>query len=133
VVSSRLIRSAKALRLRTLWGLYPCHTLLKRLAQYLQHVAPELRQLIRKQNTMVRQRDLARQRQLPLTDQPHGRDRVVRSAKRAGDDEGGAVRGEIGDAAGPVTLSSFRRYRFHLKFFAFRSLTPAGVALPMFC
>jgi hypothetical protein len=48
-----------------------CDTLLKRLAQHLQDVPTELRQLIQKEHPMVRQRHLPGHRDLPPADQPH--------------------------------------------------------------
>jgi hypothetical protein len=50
--------------------LYVDETLLARLAQDLQDVAAELRQLIQKENPVVRQRHFAWPRHLPATDQP---------------------------------------------------------------
>jgi hypothetical protein len=51
----RLANSAKIWRFRMYGRLYRCDALLKRLAQDLQHVAAELRQLIQKENAMMRQ------------------------------------------------------------------------------
>jgi hypothetical protein len=47
-------KSATALRFRTCGRLYPYETLLQRLAQDLQDVASELRQLLQQENSMVR-------------------------------------------------------------------------------
>jgi hypothetical protein len=70
----------------TLWRLYLCETLLEGLAQDLQDVAAELRQLIEKEHPMVRQRHLAGHRHLAAADQADIRDRVRRGATRAGRD-----------------------------------------------
>jgi hypothetical protein len=62
----------------TFWRLYSyetLETLLERLAQDLQDVAAELRQLIQKENPVVRQRHFAWPRHLPATDQPSLRNR----------------------------------------------------------
>jgi hypothetical protein len=50
--------------------LYAYDTLLERLAQDLQDVASELRQFIRKEHLMVRQRHVAGQRHLAAADRP---------------------------------------------------------------
>jgi hypothetical protein len=76
-VLSHVANITKLLRFMTPATLYPGDTLLKRLAQDLQDVAAELRQLIQKEHPMVRQRDLARHRHLSATDQPGVRDGVV--------------------------------------------------------
>jgi hypothetical protein len=57
---SRAANAAKALRSGTCVRLYLENTLLERLAQDLQHVTAELRELIQTQNTMVRPRHVAR-------------------------------------------------------------------------
>jgi hypothetical protein len=76
-VSSRLAKSAKSLRLRTLWRLYSCDTLLEWLSQDLQDVAAELRQFIQKEHAVVRQRHFARHRHMAPADQPDIRDGVM--------------------------------------------------------
>jgi hypothetical protein len=83
-VSSRVAMSAISLRLKTLWILYSCDALLERLAQHLQDVVPELRQFIQKENTVVRQRYIARPRQRTATDQPYIRDGEMWRATGAG-------------------------------------------------
>ena len=60
-------------------------TLLKRLAQDLEDMPPELRPFIQEEHAVVRQRHLARHGDVPATDQPDIRDRMMRvtSAVRA--------------------------------------------------
>ena len=74
---SRAANAPKALRSRTCGRLYSCDTLLERLAQDFQHVAPALREFIQNEHPVVRQRHLAGQRHLAATDQPHIGDGVV--------------------------------------------------------
>jgi hypothetical protein len=62
--------SAKTWKSVTPAKLYVYDTLLQRLAQPFQDVAAELRQLIQKENPVVRQRHFAGHRHLPATDQP---------------------------------------------------------------
>ena len=54
----------------------------ERLAQHLEHVAVELRQLVEEQHAVMRERDLARPRIAAAADQRHRRRGVVRRAKR---------------------------------------------------
>jgi hypothetical protein len=70
----------------------------ERLAQDIEDMALELRQLIQEQDAMVRQRDLPRHGPLAATDQAHIGDGVVGSPERAHGDDGGAPPGEAGDA-----------------------------------
>ena len=73
------------------------HPVLKRLAQHLQRVAPELRQLVEKEHTVMRKADLPRARRCAAAGQPRGGHRVVRRAERPpGDDRVLAAR-EPGD------------------------------------
>jgi hypothetical protein len=103
-VCSRVITSANAAsatraeRSRTRGRLYLCDAILKRLAQDLEDMALELRQLIQEQDAMVRQRHLPRQGQVAAADQAHIGDGVVGSPERAHGDDGGAPPGEAGDA-----------------------------------
>jgi hypothetical protein len=70
---------------------YSCDSLLQRLAQDLQDMAAALGPFIQEEYAMVGQRDLARHRHVPLTDQSRSRDglvgarngRVVTNAVRA--------------------------------------------------
>jgi hypothetical protein len=57
--------SIKIQRFMTCGRLYSCDTLLERLAQYLQDVETELRQLVQEQHTVVHQRHLTRHGHLP--------------------------------------------------------------------
>src|SRR2546430_17737463 len=72
-------------------------------------MAPELRQLIQTEDSMVRQRHFARERHLPPTDQPHIGARVVGGATWAHRDEYTAVTGEIGDAMDAPGLERCRQ------------------------
>src|SRR5687767_4728164 len=54
---------------------------LERLAQRFEHVAVKLRQLVEKEHPVVRERDLARPRQVAATDERGARGAVVRSAE----------------------------------------------------
>jgi hypothetical protein len=69
-VVSRAAKAANAWRSRTLAKLYVSDTLLEQLVQDLQDVAAELRELIEKHKTMVRQPHLARYWQLPASVRP---------------------------------------------------------------
>jgi hypothetical protein len=73
-------------------------SVLERLAEHLEDVPPELRAFVQEAHAMVRQRPLARPRDLAATDQPHIRDGVMRGAKRPRGAERRAVAGEAGDA-----------------------------------
>jgi hypothetical protein len=97
-LSSRLANPIKSEGFMTLWRLYLYETLLEGLAEDFQDVAAKLRELIEKHDTMVRQRHLAWHGHLAPTDQPDVRNGVVRSAKRARHDAGGAVAGKAGHA-----------------------------------
>jgi hypothetical protein len=61
--------------------------LLQRLAQDLQHMAPELRQFIQKEHAVVRRRRFAWHRHVVAADQPRIRDGMVGRATRAGRDQ----------------------------------------------
>jgi hypothetical protein len=52
-------KAAKAVKSRTCGRLYVDDTLLERLAQALEHMAPELRQLVHKEHTVVCPRHFA--------------------------------------------------------------------------
>ena len=56
---------------------------LERLAQGLEHVAVELRELVEKQRAVVDERNLARRRLRTATDRRDGRRGMLRGAKRA--------------------------------------------------
>ena len=62
-------------------------TILQRLPEALQHGARVLEQLVEKQDTVVRERDLARAGLGAAAHQPGGRHRVVRGAKRTRADQ----------------------------------------------
>ena len=68
-------------------GLLAAHddhpAILQRLAQRLERMAPELRELVEEQDALVRQARLARARDRAATDEPGRRDRVVRRPKGA--------------------------------------------------
>jgi hypothetical protein len=74
------------------------YTLLERLAEHFEDMAPEFREFVQEAHARVRQRHLARQRDLTAADPPHIRDGMVRGAKRPPGDQGGAGAGEAGDA-----------------------------------
>ena len=71
--------------------------LLERLAQRLERVAPELRQLVEEEHAVVRERDLAGPDRVAAADQRGVGDRVVRGAERARRDERAPVE-QAGDA-----------------------------------
>jgi hypothetical protein len=52
--------------------MYSYDTLLKRLAQDLEDMPPELRQFIEEEHAVVRQRHLAQHREVPAADPPTG-------------------------------------------------------------
>jgi hypothetical protein len=79
-VNSRLARLIKSQRLRTLWRLYSCDTLREGLAQHLEHVAPERRQLIQEEDAVMRQGPLTRHLYLAPPDQPDIGDGVMRGS-----------------------------------------------------
>jgi hypothetical protein len=68
---SREANATNALRFSTPARLSVCDTLLEGLPQDLQDVAAELRQFIQEEHSVVRERDLARHRDLTPADQPH--------------------------------------------------------------
>src|SRR5262245_52000177 len=94
----RPAHSTRVLRSRTCGRLYAYDALLERLAQDLQDVATELRQLIEKEHPVIRERHVARQRDLALADEAGVRDVLVGGAGRAGGDQGRAAAGAAGDA-----------------------------------
>src|SRR5262245_53139092 len=96
-VVSRAAKVPKTLKSRTPAKLYIDETLLQGLAQNLQHMAAELRQLIQEQHAVVGQRHLAWQQHVAPADQPDVREGVMRGAKRAGRHQGGAVARAAGD------------------------------------
>jgi hypothetical protein len=104
---SRLAKSAKLLRSRTLWRLSVEDTLLQRLAQGLEDMAPALGQFIQEAHAMVRPRHVARPRHVVAADEPHSRDRLVRGATRAGRDQRCAGTREAGDAVDPGGVEGF--------------------------
>jgi hypothetical protein len=77
----RLANSTNVWRLRKCGRLSVENTLLEGLAQHLQHVAAELRQFIEHHKTMMRPWHLARQRHLPVADQPDIRNGMVQDTK----------------------------------------------------
>ena len=70
-VRSRTAKASRRLTSRTPARLLVYDTLLERLAQDLQNMASELRELIQEEHTMVGQRHLAWQRHVAPADQPH--------------------------------------------------------------
>jgi hypothetical protein len=89
---------ASTLRSRTPARLYLYDTILEWLSQDLQDMAAALGKFIQEEYAMVGQRDLARHRHVPLTDQSRSRDGLVGGAKRASRHQRGAGAGEAGDA-----------------------------------
>jgi hypothetical protein len=85
--------------------LYCCNTLLKRLAQDLEHMAAALGPFIQQDHAMVGERHLARTRHVAPADQPRIRDGVVGRATRAGRDHRRPVAGEASDAVDPRGLN----------------------------
>jgi hypothetical protein len=75
-----MAKSAKAWKFMTPAKLYIYETLLERLPQDLQAIAPELGQLVEEEHAMVRQRHVPRRRHLAPADQPHLHAPVVRGA-----------------------------------------------------
>jgi hypothetical protein len=96
--SIRLANSAKALRSRTCGRLYSCDTLLERLAEHCEDVPPALGAFVQEEHPMVRQRHLARQRDLAAADQPHIQHGLVGRTRRAGGYDGCLPAGEPGGA-----------------------------------
>jgi hypothetical protein len=74
---NRPANSARLLRSRTCGRLYAYDALLEGLAQHLEDMAAELRQLIQKEDTVVGQQHLPRQRHLAPADQAHVGDRLA--------------------------------------------------------
>jgi hypothetical protein len=98
MVITRRAKSAKRRTSRTPARLSVYDTLLQRLAQDLEDMAPALRQFIQEENAMVRQRHLARPGEVAAADQPHLRDRLMGGATRAGRDQRRAGAREASDA-----------------------------------
>jgi hypothetical protein len=73
-------------------------TILQQLAQHLQDMAAELRELIQEAHAVVGQRHVARHRHVASADQPRIRDGVEGRATRAGGDDSGAGARAAGDA-----------------------------------
>jgi hypothetical protein len=86
---------------------YLCGGLLKRLAQDLEDMAPELWPFIQKAHAAVRPRHLARHGEVPAAAQPHSRDRLRRGAKRAGCDQRRAGAREASDAVEARRFNGF--------------------------
>jgi hypothetical protein len=78
--------------------LYLYDTILERLAQGLEDLAPAFGSFIQEEPSMGRQRHLPQRRHLATAEQAHIRDRLVQGATWAGRDQGGAGTGEAGDA-----------------------------------
>jgi hypothetical protein len=76
-IVSRAAKVAKTLKSRTPAKIYVYDTLLERLAQDLQDMAAELRQLIQEEHAIMGQRHLARHRHVAPADPPHIRDRMM--------------------------------------------------------
>jgi hypothetical protein len=72
-------------------------------------VAPELREFVQKEHAMVRPRHLAWHGEVPPTDQPDVRDRVVRGAERAARDHRRAGAGAASHAVDARGLEGFRQ------------------------
>jgi hypothetical protein len=89
-----LTKSVQELTLRL--SIY--EALLERLAQGLEDVAAELRQLIQEEHAVVRQRHFPRRLHLAAADQADIGDGLVRSATRAGGDQRRAGAGAAGDS-----------------------------------
>jgi hypothetical protein len=87
--------------------LYACDTLLERLAQHLEDVTAELRQLIQKEHAIMRQRYLPWHRHLAAADQPHIGDGVMGGPKGPDRDQRRARAGEAGDAMHAGGLEGF--------------------------
>jgi hypothetical protein len=78
-------------------GWYSYESLLKRLAQDLQDLAAELRQLIQEEDAVVGPRHFTWHWHLAAADQPDIRDGLVGRPQWTHDDTRGAVAGEPGD------------------------------------
>jgi hypothetical protein len=70
-------------------------------------MAAELRQLVQKENAVVRQRHSAGHRPLPTADQPRIRDSVMGGPKGVGRDDRSAGAGEAGDTMDAGGLEGF--------------------------
>jgi len=82
------------------------HPLFERLAEALEDIPVEFRQLIKKQDPMMRQGDLAGFWDGPASDQRDGGARVVRGAERAAPEHRAAVQ-QPGDAVDGHRLQRF--------------------------
>jgi hypothetical protein len=95
---SRLAKSVKLLRSRTLWRLSVEDTLLQGLAQDFENMAAELGPFIQEEHAIMGQRHVARHRHGAPTNQPHIRDGVVGRTTRASRDPRRAIPREASDA-----------------------------------
>jgi hypothetical protein len=100
-------RATSAVRSRTCGRLYSYETLLKRLAQGLEDVAPKLGPFIQEEDAVVGPRHLARHRHVTTADQPCIREGLVGRATRARRDQRRAVAGEAGDAVDAGGVDGF--------------------------
>jgi hypothetical protein len=75
-----MAKPTKSLKLRTLWRLYSCETLLERLAQGLEHMAATLGPFIQEEHPVVDPRHVPRCRHLAAADQAHTQDGLRGSA-----------------------------------------------------
>jgi hypothetical protein len=75
---ARIAKSAKLLRSSTRWRLSVEDTLFEWLAEHLEDMTPALREFVQEEHAMVRQRHLARPRDLAAADPPHIRDGMMR-------------------------------------------------------
>ncbi len=82
-VSSQRAKSTKSLRLRTLWTLYSCDTILERLAQPFEDMPPALGEFIEAEDTVVGQQHLPWPRPRPTADQAHIGDRIIGCAEKS--------------------------------------------------
>jgi hypothetical protein len=93
-----LASAVTAARSTTCGRLYFCDPLLKRLAQDLEDVTPELRECSEEEHAVVCPRHLCRQRHLTAADQPHLRNRMMGGATRLRGHKGRAPAGQAGNA-----------------------------------
>jgi hypothetical protein len=105
-IISRPAKSVRKLNSMSRGRLDLCDPLLEGLPQDLQDIAAGLRQFIQQEASMVRQRHVARHRDLPPTDQPRIRDRMG-GAKWARHAEGSAITSEAGNTVDANGLEGF--------------------------
>jgi hypothetical protein len=98
VATTQAANTAKTLAFKTPAKLSAYDTLLKRLAQGLQDMTPELLPFIQEEHAMTCLQHFARHREVPAADQPHSGDRLVRGAKPAGRDHRRTLARQAGDA-----------------------------------